>query len=187
MSDTEAHTILNTLNSVKDHVDCWHILDTGSTDGTQAKIREALKKLPGQLYEEPFVDYGATRNRILDLANSSSARPHFTLMLSADETMLNGAHMRSFLSSMRVPQSTAVESTSVSLSLESYLFCVLCTNQHAMGSMHGAYPVVMNAGMNFDSVRIARADGGWRYVGRVHEYLTGPNKGETKKIVHLRP
>jgi hypothetical protein len=35
----------------------------------------------------------------------------------------------------------------------------------------------MNAGMDFDSVRISRAEGGWRYVGRVHEYLTGPDKG----------
>jgi hypothetical protein len=60
--------------------------------------------------------------------------------------------------------------------------CFVYQSQHAMGSMHGAYPVVMNAGMNFDSVRIARADGGWRYVGRVHEYLTGPNKGANQNV-----
>jgi hypothetical protein len=27
---------------------------------------------------------------------------------------------------------------------------------------------------DFDSVRVARVDGMWRYVGRVHEYLTSP-------------
>ena len=65
-------------------------------------------------------------------------------MLSADETVVNPAHLRSFLQSVKF----------------------------AAGSQHDAYPVVMNAGADFDSVRVARVDGGWRYVGRVHEYAT---------------
>ena len=67
----EAHTIANTLNAVKDHIDCWHILDTGSTDGTPDKIKALLAHVPGHLYTEPFVDYGTTRNRILDLVNNT--------------------------------------------------------------------------------------------------------------------
>eukprot|EP00455_Lapot_gusevi_P046749 TRINITY_DN6200_c0_g1_i3.p1 TRINITY_DN6200_c0_g1~~TRINITY_DN6200_c0_g1_i3.p1 ORF type:complete len:632 (-),score=89.95 TRINITY_DN6200_c0_g1_i3:145-1827(-) len=147
----EAHTIETTLTSVRDHVDCWYILDTGSTDGTQDKIRALMKGKPGKLHEEPFVDYGFTRNRVLNIANETNPndRPIFTLMLSADETLMNPAHMRTFLQDMR----------------------------YAYGPQHGAYPVVMNAGLDFDSVRIARADDSWRYVGRVHEYLAAPDQG----------
>ena len=39
----EAKSIVETINSVKDHVDRWTILDTGSTDGTQDLIREAFR------------------------------------------------------------------------------------------------------------------------------------------------
>ena len=153
----EAHTIMDTLNTVKDHIDCWYILDTGSDDGTQKKITDFFSTyqsplmkglVPGKLFEEPFVDYGATRNRILVLAKETG-NPLFTLMLSADERVENPQVMRDFLLDM----------------------------QNAHGTMHGAYPVVMNTGIKFDSIRLARVDSGWRYRARVHEYLapaTGP-------------
>jgi glycosyltransferase involved in cell wall biosynthesis len=154
----EAHTVLNTLRTVKDYIDCWQILDTGSTDGTQKAIRtyfnENASKLPslrgqtvpGEIYEEMFVDYGVTRNRILILAKEK-VNPIFTLMLSADEEVRNPAEVRTFLEQCR----------------------------YARGTQHGAYPVVMNTGVKFDSVRLARVDAGWRYRGRVHEYLAPPD------------
>ena len=64
-------------------------------------------------------------------------------MLSADERVENPQVMRDFLNDMR----------------------------NAHGTMHNAYPVVMNTGIKFDSIRLARVDGGWRYRARVHEYL----------------
>ncbi len=73
--------------------------------------------LSGGVYNGTFIDYGATRNRILEIvaALPIDERPVFTLMLSADETVRNAAHMRAFLADMR----------------------------YAFGSMHGATPVVM--------------------------------------------
>jgi hypothetical protein len=53
------------------------------------------------------------RNRILNLANASIPKPHFFFMLSADETVVNGAHARAFLQDMR----------------------------YAYGQQHNAYPV----------------------------------------------
>ena len=35
----EAHTIMDTLLTVKDHIDCWYILDTGSEVSTDTVIR----------------------------------------------------------------------------------------------------------------------------------------------------
>jgi len=34
----------------------------------------------------------------------------------------------------------------------------------------------MDVGWRFDSLRLSRVDKGWRYVGRVHEYLAAPDK-----------
>lgn len=154
----EAHTVVNTLRTVKDAIDCYQILDTGSTDGTQKVIRTFFQEnpsqltemkgriVPGDIYEEKFIDYGATRNRILVLAKEK-VNPIFTLMLSADEELLNPSDLRAFLQACR----------------------------YARGTQHGAYPVLMNTGVKFDSVRLARVDSAWRYRGRVHEYLAPPD------------
>jgi hypothetical protein len=89
----EAASLAATLASVRPHVDRWTLLDTGSTDGTAALARAALAGLPGELVEEPFVDFGATRSRALELAGDDCT---FTLMLSGDETLRGGAALRRF-------------------------------------------------------------------------------------------
>jgi glycosyltransferase involved in cell wall biosynthesis len=47
------------LGAVVDHIDCWVIGDTGSTDGTQDFIKAffAARNLPGELYEFPFNNF----------------------------------------------------------------------------------------------------------------------------------
>jgi hypothetical protein len=61
----------NTLLAIKDYIDHWTILDTGSTDGSQDCIRGILRDIPGNLYEEPFVDFKVSRNRCLELAGKT--------------------------------------------------------------------------------------------------------------------
>ncbi|MCE9637392.1 MAG: hypothetical protein K8T90_16935 [Planctomycetes bacterium] len=56
------------LAAVAPYVDSWLILDTGSTDGSQGVARRVLARVPGDVVEEPFVDFATTRNRALDLA-----------------------------------------------------------------------------------------------------------------------
>jgi glycosyltransferase involved in cell wall biosynthesis len=58
----EAPVIGRCLASVRPLIDQWVIVDTGSTDGTQALIREALADLPGVLIERPWVDFAHNRN-----------------------------------------------------------------------------------------------------------------------------
>ncbi len=96
----EAHTILSTLQSIKPHVDCWYVMDTGSTDGTQKVVKDYMVGVPGELFESPFVDYGNSRNKVMFYAREA-ANPVFTLTLSADETVLGGDVMRRFLKDYR--------------------------------------------------------------------------------------
>ena len=44
---------------------------------------------------------------------------------------------------------------------------------------------VIFSGIDFDSVRVARVDDNWRYVGRVHEYLTSPERGVLVLLVWM--
>jgi len=95
----EARTLERTLASIKPHIDRWVILDTGSTDGTQDVIRKAMEGVPGELHEEPFVDFATTRNRALDLAGSET---EFVMWLDADDELVGGRALRQFLERERV-------------------------------------------------------------------------------------
>lgn len=155
----EAHCIQKTLNSVKSFVDCWAIIDTGSTDGTQEIVRGAMGDVPGELREEPFVDFATSRNKALQLAKQISSDctqensiPVFTLMLSADETFNGGPELRAFLELQR-------------------------------NSNDGAYSIVMlSEHSRWSYPRVLRTDADWTYVGEVHEVPIGPI-GETQGTV----
>jgi hypothetical protein len=94
----EAHTLPATLLAIKPWIDVYYILDTGSTDGTQDAIQKTLGP-NGEVWQEPFIDYGRSRNRALEIAQNSEhlgGPPVFSLMLSADETIHNGEGLRKF-------------------------------------------------------------------------------------------
>ncbi|MEV6245769.1 glycosyltransferase [Streptomyces sp. NPDC051742] len=77
----EAAVIERCLASVRGLVDTWVISDTGSTDGTQDLIRTALAGIPGELREEPWVNFG--HNRSLNIAHARGRARHL-LLLDAD-------------------------------------------------------------------------------------------------------
>lgn len=156
----EAHCIRKTLDSVKFIIDRWTLLDTGSTDGTQEIIQKTMWNVRGELYNELFVDFATSRNRVLEL-NTFVSHGHdhtgkivveelneFTLMLSADEVLHGGDVLRKFLEEHRDAE-------------------------------HGAYSIEMRShGSRWFYPRILRTSAGWKYVGKVHEVPIGPN-GET--------
>jgi predicted O-methyltransferase YrrM/tetratricopeptide (TPR) repeat protein len=82
------------------YMDRWTILDTGSTDETIEIINKVLVgKKKGQLFQEPFINFGESRNRCLELAGTTCK---FNIML--DDTYTLGGYLRDFLIYVRGDQ-----------------------------------------------------------------------------------
>jgi len=82
------------------YIDRWTILDTGSTDDTVETIKRVLVgKIPGELYEEPFINFRDSRNRLLELAGTTCK---YTIML--DDTYVLQGDLRGFLHEVRGDQ-----------------------------------------------------------------------------------
>ena len=81
--------IINTLNSVKNIINYYTILDTGSSDNTIDNIKNTLIDIPGHVYQQPFIDFSTSRNRSLDL---SYGQCKYQLILD-DSYVLNGAEL----------------------------------------------------------------------------------------------
>jgi len=77
----EAHVIRRCLDSVRPHIAHWVIVDTGSSDGTQALIREHLHDVPGELHERPWRDFGHNRTEALEFARGKA---DYILVMDAD-------------------------------------------------------------------------------------------------------
>ena len=81
-------------------IDTWTILDTGSTDNTIDIINNVLVgKKYGNLYQEPFINFRDSRNRLLELAGTKCK---FNLML--DDTYIIKGDLREFLNEIRSDQ-----------------------------------------------------------------------------------
>ena len=83
----EARVIERCLASVLPIIDNWVIVDTGSTDGTQEKIRKFFENvgIPGKLYERPWKNFGHNRSEALELARTEG---DYAYMIDADEVLV---------------------------------------------------------------------------------------------------
>jgi glycosyltransferase involved in cell wall biosynthesis len=89
----EAPVIDRCLTSVLPFIDRWVIVDTGSTDGTQAIVRSHLQSRPAELHERQWDDFAHNHNEALALARPTAA---YIFFIDADETLeINGRFDRS--------------------------------------------------------------------------------------------
>jgi glycosyltransferase involved in cell wall biosynthesis len=84
----ESHVIERCLASVLPVIDHWVIVDTGSTDGTQQKIKDFFDRngIDGELHEIPWKDFGYNRSEALRLAQATDT--DYALMIDADEILV---------------------------------------------------------------------------------------------------
>ena len=93
----EAAVIRRCLDSLRQIIDHWVIVDTGSTDGTQDIIRAHLHDLPGELYERPWRDFAQNRSEALELARGKA---DYIFIIDADDTL-------EFVADANLPELTA--------------------------------------------------------------------------------
>lgn len=80
----ESRVMRRLVESVRPLITHWLIVDNGSTDGTQALVRELLADLPGELVERPWKNFGHNRTEALALARG---RADYLLIMDADEEL----------------------------------------------------------------------------------------------------
>lgn len=81
-------------------IDKWTILDTGSNDETIDIIHRVLVgKKEGCLFQEPFINFRESRNRLLELAGTSCK-----LNIMLDDTYVVKGNLRDFLTEVRSDQ-----------------------------------------------------------------------------------
>lgn len=80
----EAHVITQTLDILHKYIDYWIICDTGSTDGTQDLIKNYFdeKKIPGELFQHEWVNFGHNRTLAFECAYNKSK---YVFVFDADD------------------------------------------------------------------------------------------------------
>lgn len=88
MVKDEVDVIVPTLKPFIDAgIHSFLVYDTGSSDGTQQKIIDYFQQrqvTDAHIIEEPFIDFGTSRSRALDLAETIFPDTTFLLMLDAE-------------------------------------------------------------------------------------------------------
>ena len=76
------------FRSVKDYIDYYVIVDTGSTDDTIALIEREMAAygIDGEVHERPWVNFGVNRQQALDLA-VQAGKADWLLFIDADEEL----------------------------------------------------------------------------------------------------
>jgi hypothetical protein len=82
----ESAVIERCLAAVRDHIDAWAIVDTGSTDDTKEKIQRMLGHITGKLYERPWKNFGHNRSEAVAFAYESKC--DYFLFIDADDVLL---------------------------------------------------------------------------------------------------
>jgi glycosyltransferase involved in cell wall biosynthesis len=135
----ESKVIRRCIDSVKEYINHWVIVDTGSTDGTQDLIKEIMNEynIPGELHERPWVDFGYNRTESLEYSEGKS---DYRLIIDADDVLSVEEGVNPFLN-------ITEDSYKIKIRLNS---------------------------LAYYRTQLVRGDQKWKYVGVLHEYISGP-------------
>ncbi|HYQ42671.1 MAG TPA: glycosyltransferase [Polyangiaceae bacterium] len=84
----EVKVLPRLIRSVKDYIDYYVIVDTGSTDDTIDLIRREMASygIEGEVHERPWVNFGVNRQQALELALAAD-KADWLLFIDADEEL----------------------------------------------------------------------------------------------------
>jgi FkbM family methyltransferase len=144
----EAHIIENTLTKLvnKVKIDYWVISDTGSTDNTRQTIIDFFKEkgIPGELYEDPWQNFGHNRTMALDHAYNKS---DYLLIFDADDEICGDFQLPNF---------------------------DLMNKNNNNNNNKDAYSLKFgdNNGIQYIRTQLINNRKKWKYIGVLHEYIT---------------
>ena len=149
----KAHVILRSLESVRPLVDYVLIEDTGSTDGTQAIIREWLDRvgLPGEVYDEPWRDFAYNRSHALARLRENKG-VDYAFMIDADDQLVVEAGFD--VAALKESLSQDLYKVPLRYGLAHYQVAQICSNKRE-----------------------------FRYRGVLHEFMEGPREGVSSGTV----
>lgn len=135
----ESKVIKRCIDSVKDYINYWVIVDTGSTDGTQEIIKNVMGEynIPGELHERPWVDFGHNRSESLQY---SKGKADYRLVIDADDVLVVEGDENPF----------------ANLTKDCYKIKIRLNS------------------LAYYRTQVVRGDQDWKYVGVLHEYISGP-------------
>ena len=154
MVKNEHKRIQVSLDSVLNHVDCFIIYDTGSTDNTMEIIQNHCEKHKINLYmiQGEFVNFCESRNVSLDYADTKDVT--YLLLLDTNDELQGGEKLREFAKKNKDSKSTG------------FLTC-----QHWWSGQYDKY----------FNMRFVKAHSGWRYKGSVHEWMEDTSVKDKKE------
>ena len=84
----EVQVLPRLFRSLKDYVDYYVVVDTGSADDTIALIKREMGAygIPGEVHERPWVNFGVNRQQALELAVAAN-KAEWLLFIDADEEL----------------------------------------------------------------------------------------------------
>lgn len=138
------------LNSVRNIVDNFVILDTGSEDDTVQIIKNYCDKysiplhLLQQTFPHPF-HFSNARNSVLDFADDKG---DYLLLLDCNDELRGGEHIKKFVDENK------------NNNISAFHICQEWWNGKTIDKYY--------------NVRMLKSKNGWRYKGAIHEYIAPP-------------
>ena len=160
MVKNEENTIIRSLLSVQNYIQSLIIYDTGSTDRTISIIREFCENynLVLNLKCEEFINFGESRNRSLQFAESIG-NADYLLLMDANDVLDDGEPLLRLCADKKDRPETGF-----------YLVQEWYNNPNVD---------------TYYNIKLIKPNRGWRYIGVVHEYIHNDDETPVKNDYHI--